>query len=226
MAAYLTPSLFRAITPGAASISDEVAFLFLDATEKAIQTFLGFNPLRQTVTEFYSTDGEESLWLRRYPVAEIANVWEDRRGYFGDGSSSFESETLLELGEDYAAESGPNGLTGRLVRMRGRWPADYSRHISRLANHRTPCKGCVKIEYTAGWTTGVPEDVISEAYQDAGARFQTRGGLGAVTSVSLDGFSRTRGQIPGEHILDMESAPFRTPGLKAALLRYRRVPLA
>lgn len=225
MATYLTPELFRQLTPGAAAVTDEVAFLFLDATEAAVKKFLGYDPAAASVTEYYTTHGDQYLTLRRRPVTAVAAVYEDASGYFGDPTGAFDSTaTLLTAGTGYAVETGADGLpTGRLYRVGRRWPVAWTREPRRLANSLAGNAGCVKVTYTAGFAPGAPADVIAACYGEASARYLRRAGIGAQTSVSMDGYAKTYGPVSGSDPLasGTPTGPFVTADLKSALLSYR-----
>lgn len=227
MATYLTPELFRQLTPGAAAVTDEVAFLFLDATEAAVKKFLGYDPAAASVTEYYTTHGDQYLTLRRRPVTAVAAVYEDASGYFGDPTGAFDSTaTLLTAGTGYAVETGADGLpTGRLYRVGRRWPVAWTREPRRLANSLAGNAGCVKVTYTAGFAANAPADVIAAAYGEASYRWMHRAGMG-LTSESMDGASISLSAPQNLLPSGVSTAPFYTAGLKSALMQWRIPPIA
>ena len=156
------------------------------------------------------------------------------RGIPGDTRSALERAdqpvegdnllAALDHGQDDAVETGADGLpTGRLYRVGRRWPVAWTREPRRLANSLAGNAGCVKVTYTAGFAANAPADVIAACYQDAAARYLRRAGIGAQTSVSMDGYAKTYGPVSGSDPLasGTPTGPFVTADLKSALLSYR-----
>lgn len=143
------------------SDDDTLLGAILDGVEVAVGRFCrplqndGTNhPLASySDTEYYSGEGMDELWLRRFPVTAITSVHVDQNGYGGHGSSPFPASTEWTLGTDFVPGFDYGNLRnlGRIVSLRSgasgvfgnSWPIGTQN---------------VKVIYTAGYAT-TPDDL-------------------------------------------------------------------
>lgn len=229
--AYLNIETFKQFigVPVATTTNDQLFSLILTGIEQAIDTWCGWPLALATVTEYYSGDGTPDLRLDRYPLnaaADVAGVWEDWNGNWGQTSGSFNATTsLLTLGTDYAVKV--EGVSKRpvLVRLFAVWPYLNRYPVGRLSPLLGESQGTVKVTYSAGFTTQAPADVISAAYAEAAAIWASRRiGYGLQTSAGLDGYNIAFTPFPRSRAAD--SCPFMTERLCKATGVYRRIPVA
>jgi hypothetical protein len=198
---YLTLANLKAFIGMSASDTtyDTQLTLVLNGVEQSITTYLGYNPASASATEYYSGNGTYQIVLNRKPVANAAAVtavYEDTGAYWGQATDPFPSTTLLTQGTDYAVNIEGVSQTGILTRIKNVWPTQWTWLPGKLAANLGPVPGCVKVTYTAGWTTYGPADVIQAAYAEAAARWASRlTGMGALTSESMDGYGISLAQL-------------------------------
>ncbi len=211
---------------------DATLTLFLRGVVQAVETYLGYQPWRAARTEYKSTNGERELWLDCWPLnaaADVTAVYEDRGGYYGQPTDAFDATaSLLVAGEDYAVrlEGSPSRHRAVLVRIGTVWPFQQRHPIGYLSSLRdTPVSGCVKVNYTAGWSETAPADVISACYAEAAALWASRlTGTGLQTSAGLDGYSISISPFAGSAEM-IAGSPFVTERLLRACRAYRKIPL-
>lgn len=116
-----------------------------------------------TTTEYIDGHGlNEVLVLRRRPVTDVTSVHVDPKGYYGKGSSAFDSSTELTEGTHFVAprEDSTEENGGTLIRIGAVWPEGL---------------GNVKVVYVAGYGS-TPSDLVLAVHQTAaivrGARDQ------------------------------------------------------
>ena len=228
---YLTLANLKAFIGMSATDTtyDTQLTLVLNAVEQSITTYLGYNPASAETTEYYSGNGTNAFALNRKPVANAAAVtavYEDPNGYWGQASGGYPSNTLLTQGVDYAVAVEGVSQAGILVRLRTLWPTQWSWLPNRLAANLGPVGGCIKVTYTAGFTTYGPADVIEAAYAEAAARWASRlTGMGALTNESLDGYGIGLAQLQ-TNAGNMGASRFLSPLLELVIRPYRRTPIA
>lgn len=211
---------FRSRANAPTAVSDESLELILVGTEALAKRFLGYDPVSQSTTLYLDGRGDELLPLGQ-PVSAVTTVHENAVGY--GQSANFTSTELLTLGTDYLTRNVGTWRDGVLVRIGALWPYDRRRQVGRLADEYGPAYGSVKVVCTVGLTGADLEAVSDAVYYEAATRFQTRsGGVGPVTSESLDGYSYSRSSTAGEATAQ---SPFLSPVAFQTLRAYRRVPL-
>lgn len=197
----------------------------INRAEAAIRRFLRYDPVRRSRTEYYpqadrGNPANPTIWeatdsiayerqvvagattelqVRHVPVRSIANLWIDYDGRFGQQSGAFGSDTLKTAGTDYwmsfdGQDDDGNGISrDGIIRSQGLWPVEA---------------GCVKIEYTAGYSsaelhgqkdlvdaTAILESVVDEAIhrllkvQSRKKRSQVGWVGGPITSEELGDYS-------------------------------------
>lgn len=156
----------------------------LDACETVVAAYLGYSPVSSEATEYYDTNGEQVLALKRPNVTAVASVYEDTDSYYGNASDPFPADSLLTLGTDYAIRG------DLLVRINRGWPFSRWRFQQSLANSQINAWGCVKVTYTAGYTGAALEPFRQAVYMEAAALWFSRfNGTGVQQGESLDGYS-------------------------------------
>lgn len=231
---WLSLDTIRELVPQLASVSDASCSVFVNGVIAAIDKYVGYDFGYSATARTFYLDGYGGHELRiptLAPVWSIAAVYEDYGGHYGQSDDSFDAVTsLLELGTGYTLDLRTHNAdvygpyTGVIRRLGTHWPLGIGRKEDRLANHREPLRGCIKVTAVTGFKAGAPADVVMAAYAEVAARFIRReGGLG-VLSESRDGITTTLSQMPGS-MVDGATAPFATADLLAALKPYRRIPL-
>lgn len=189
---------------------DEQFASLLAGITAALKSDINRDLEQQTYTEYYSGDGSQTLILRQYPVQSITSIYLDSDGYWGFGSGSFASATLLVEGTDYALKRSSSSIgsgSGIVQRIGGNWPMPSRRVGGFIADQVGIGVGNIKVVYVAGYATipadlqmAVNELVIRKAnsaafgmsfkqgqYEDANATFMTpeemRGLVGSIESV-------------------------------------------
>lgn len=110
-------------------------------------------------TEFYNGTNSTRLLLRGRPVYSSPTpptVWVDRNGYWGASSGSFNSNTQLTYGEDYALQLDQPDGTSRsavLVKRKGVWEKNLAMETGWLSPFVVSSNGSIKVQYVAGYTT-------------------------------------------------------------------------
>lgn len=145
---------------------DTLLGAILDGVEEAVGRFCrpavresANNPLTSySDTEYYSGDGFEDLYLRRFPVTAITSVKVDRGGYFGYGADAFGSDSEWTIGSEFTptfdvADLKNIGLLKSLVRGGGPFPRAWPNGI-----------GNIQVVYTAGFAT-TPDDLAMAIWQ-------------------------------------------------------------
>ncbi len=228
---YLTLANLKAFIGMSASDTtyDTQLTLVLNGVEQSITTYLGYNPALAEATEYYSGTGTNSLVLDRKPVANAAAVtavYEDANGYWGQATDAFAASTLLMQGTDYAVRVEGVSQAGILVRLRSVWPTQWQWMPGKLAPNLGPVGGCIKVTYTAGFSSTQPADVIQAAYAEAAARWASRlTGMGALTNESLDGYGIGLAQLQ-TNSGNMGASRFLSPLLELVIRPYKRTPIA
>lgn len=132
------------------------------AAELHIKNYLNRDLEQQTYTEYYSGTGTNILALRSFPVSSVVNVWLDFNGNFGQVAGAFASSTLLVVGRDYVLsteQSGTLSRNGLLVRLNGIWSEVGRQYYpGKVTGEVGPALGCIKVEYTAGYSP-IPLDI-------------------------------------------------------------------
>ena len=221
---YLDRSLLKLRLGDSATTYDAAYDAALAGVEAAVETYLGYNPAYASVTEYYSTQGQIFIVLKRSPLVSVTSVYQDSGGHYGSVADSFAAETLLVSGEDYAVENEGGRLTGRVYLIGSKWGWDRERFVSSLGDTLSPVRGGVKVTYVAGWQPQtVPSDVADAGLVEAAARWQRRAGVGGpFQSESLNGYSYSRADGTRNVLGESATAPFLTDYLKAALRPYRQ----
>lgn len=148
------------------STYDTLLGVILDGVEEAVGRFCrpavresANNPLTSySDTEYYSGDGFDELYLRRFPVTAITSVKVDSGGYFGHGSGGFGTDTEWTIGDEFApafdyADLRNIGLLKSLVRSTGPFGRAWPKGV-----------GNIEVVYTAGFST-TPDDLAMAIWQ-------------------------------------------------------------
>lgn len=182
------------LTISASVTTNDVAYqMHLDAAEAVAKRYCGRDFTSQAYTEFYDGTGTSTLPLRQRPVSAVSSVYLDCTGFYGDGSNAFASTTLLTVGTDYVLKregGGSASKSGLLYRLGygtggnvGWYPPDPFEPTS--GNRPTltygrggpvwpKIAGCIKVTYTAGYTTADMPDVIEAIHMLAALTFRTK----------------------------------------------------
>ena len=188
MPSYLSATDFRTRTGVSTSVTAEALNPMLDAVEFAIRNHIGYDPVSQSYTHYYSGDGTDRLTLWPRPVTAVSSVYENVSGYYQ--SANFTSAELLTEGTDYAIEVDAGGQPGILRRIGAVWPYMRFRKLDRLAFHRDTAFGSVKVTYTAGLAPSQLSLVKEAGYLTAVVLYRAwSNGMGPIQSESLDGYS-------------------------------------
>lgn len=142
----------------------------------------------KTLTQFYCGTGQAVLILSENPVLSLTSVYLDNAAYFGDAAGAFASDTLLDLGVDFALDK-PRGF---LINLSGRWPNVNERVAHLLAAGVRDGIGNVKVTWTPGYAEGVPYDISQAASQLVCELLQSAESGGGMQSESLDYYSYSR----------------------------------
>lgn len=231
---WLSLDTIRELVPQLAGASDTVVSLYVNGVMAAIDKYVGYDFGYSSTPRTFYLDGYGGHEIRLptlAPVWSIAAVYEDYNGNYGQSDGSFDADdSLLELGTNYSLDLRTHATdvygpyTGVIRRLGAHWPLGTGRKEDRLANHREPLKGCIKVTAVTGFKAVAPADVVMAAMAEVAARYLRRVGGVAMLSESVDGVSKTLSQMPGS-IVDGATAPFATGDLLAALKSYRRIPI-
>lgn len=207
------------------SLSDnETRFyaLMIPAAERLLQDLCGRQfTYASAATEFYDTFGTDSVVLKRTPVSPSGlAVYLDVNGNYGTTIGSFDSTTsLLTEGTDYVLERDTrrgDGLSygGILRRIGTTWPASRQRPADLIGYARVPCKGCLKVTYTAGFTL-IPQDIKLAVAEIVADRRQARTRGVAFQSQSGEGYSYS--------LADAASEARKIGSVMSVVNKYRKV---
>lgn len=130
-----------------------------------------------TYTEYYDAPNTNRLVLRQHPVYSIASLYYDAKGNYGYTSGAFASTNLLTSGVEYTlAVDQPDGSSrsGIVQRIGGVWSVSADWTIGWLAAGVTSTKGAVKITYTAGYASPLPNDLVLACNQAVGTLYRLR----------------------------------------------------
>jgi len=166
-----------------------------------------------SATEYYDGTGREVLILDRTPVTAVTSLYVDGDGYYGQGSSPFESDTAWTQGTDFAIrrvdESEENaGILLALGSIDFQAPATWP--VGR---------GNIKVTYTAGYTA-IPKDLELAAHLLAGQVYKMaeKGMAGPVGGETFGEYSYNLLSNASVGGLEMMT-------LRSILGRYRKVAL-
>jgi len=185
--------------PAGNTSKDALIVSLLPVANAVLKKYLKRNIEQATYTEYYSGTGRPELVLRNRPIlvpSDIAGVWIDQTGNFGQSSGAFPASGLQTLGTDYMLRLEDNGIgeSGILLRAtvpfavygvrgtlwggpaRAQWPAG---------------QGNIKVTYTAGYAT-VPDDIKHAGGMLVALMLRigpTGVGSGALTSEGEGGYS-------------------------------------
>ena len=145
------------------------------------------------VTEYLDGNAQGSIYLRRWPIIEIASLYVDQGGYYGSGTGAFPESSLLTANTQYRARRGGTDLCrGEVVRTDGyNWPIGF---------------GNIKVIYTAGYDP-VPEDLKLAVMMliQSHIAAQSTGVVDNYKSVTHGEFSITLGDIDGDNLSSIKS---------------------
>lgn len=130
--------------------------------------------------EYYDGNAESAIWLRRWPVIDVADVRVDPTGCYGASSGAFGDDTALDVGTQYHVPllADPFSNRGRLVRTDGRkWPEG---------------RGNIQVTYLAGYDP-IPDDLKLLVFKVLRSNLaaQSSGIEGCASSVTHGQFSIT-----------------------------------
>lgn len=150
---------------------DSYYWRLLRAVSDNVESYVGRQLRKGTVTEFPDTNGTRQLPLRVTPVHSVTSVYLDFEGHFGQGASDpFGATTLLTVGQDYVLQLDHTGVShsGILVKIDGVWPERNRVHeVGRVSSDLISPLGNVKVTYTGGYDP-IPEDLQYACAQLAG----------------------------------------------------------
>jgi hypothetical protein len=113
---------------------------------------------KKSRTLFLDGSGTAELLLPARPVFQTPAIqcWVDQRGFYGQTSGSFASNTELIQGTNFVLKLDTSDGTSRcgiLIRIDGgTWPKPPTRQPGYLASFWGPGYGCIKTTFTAGYT--------------------------------------------------------------------------
>ena len=128
----------------------------------------GTNTAVAGLTEYLNGTNTNEILLSETPivVSDLAAVYFDQTGAWGQGPSAFASTTALVAGTDYALKvdqrDGVTSKSGILTRLNGVWPGIGARTPGRLAIPIEQGRGNLKIVYNGGYRA-VPAQIANEA---------------------------------------------------------------
>lgn len=176
------------------------------------------------VTEYYSGNGTPYLFLKRRPVTEIDSVYTSERGYWGQGSNAFSSDTLLTAGTDYVLRIDGNdgkSYSGVVERLNGAWEGTALYKAGVIGGVPSMGRGNIKITYTAGFSE-VPFDVKLAGYLlIASIRNSRNYGQLLASESRSDGSGSNSYSLAGGEAIGMM-----TPEVMGWLSKYRNVAVA
>lgn len=132
--------------------------LFIEQASEWISEYLDRPGLeKKSRTEYYNGTGTQKLLLRSRPVYTSPTILVrlDESAYYGSATDSFDAETALTYGEDFALELDQEDGTSRsgiLVRIGDVWPKASVRQRGFLSPFVGEGFGVVRVTYTAGYT--------------------------------------------------------------------------
>lgn len=158
-------------------------------------------------TEYYSGNGTQYLYLRRWPVtftSGITSVKLDYAGNFGSTSGSFDSNTALTSGVDYclipseeSPQYGTDECRGVLFRINGVWPLQGVHQLNYLAAQTQTLPGCIQVVYSGGFQL-IPYS-LKQAVWDLATFISQRSATGRLPqSESGEGYSVGYGPLDAE----------------------------
>lgn len=198
--------------------------LMIPAAERLIQDLCNREFTYKSLgTEYYDTFGTRDVILRRTPVDPTGMlVYLDTNGNYGRTSGSFDATTtLLTDGEDYSLRYDTrrnDGLSysGILQRLHMNWPYGRERAPGLLHVHRAPCRGCLKVTYTGGFSL-IPQDIKLAVAELVAERRQARTRGVAFQSESGEGYSYS--------LADATSEATKIGSVRNVINKYRRVAI-
>ena len=201
---------------------DENLQHFLDIATSIVECEVKRPLFQATRTEYYDGNGQRELCLLRRPVTEIVSVHEDCRGFFGSYPDSFDPNTELVSGEDYAlkldAIFGDQGTSesGILIRIDSVWPRVRLNRRENLNLQVAHSLGSIRVQYEAGYSADNMPANLKYAVAALVGLVQSTAAQGfSLQSESLDYYSYTRGSGEDElkRIEDVRSIlrKFRSP---------------
>lgn len=167
---------------------------WIDRAEAVILRWTGRESLLpDDITEYVDGNAETSIYLRRWPIIEIASLYVDANGYYGSGDGAFPESSLFTANTQYRARRGGTDLCrGEVVRTDGlNWPIGF---------------GNIKVVYTAGYDP-VPEDLKLAVMMLIKSHIaaQSTGITANYHSVTHGEFSITLGDIDGDNLASVKS---------------------
>lgn len=159
---------------------------------------------QQTITEYYSGNGQETLKLRWRPIVKTGLVViEDVGGGYGGDANRFPASGELTIGVDYDVNiDGVTGysMDGILYRINNRWASAWRREPTRLGVRPGNVHGSIKVTYTAGFSdadwagcSGITSIIMQAIAMETAAQYRMQNGIGPITSESLNGYNYSRG---------------------------------
>lgn len=187
---YTTLANFKLRIGVTVSTYDTVLTEILEGVGAAINAYLGFDPTETSITEYLDSNGQEVLYLKRWPVTAVSAVYEDdQAGNYGQGTDPFPASTLLTQGSDYVWDIASKSKVGRLIRLLQFWPLNYEKQVQRLSYLVWYNRGCVKCQYTVD-NADLLLACREAAYTEAAARFKAmQTGMGVVLSETIDAYT-------------------------------------
>lgn len=142
--------------PDGNAAEDRKLLLYAEWASSWIQEYLNRDLERKTRTEFYRGSGTAQLLLKSRPVFPTGlEVRLDEGAYYGTVSGSFDSNSALTYGVDYALDldqEGNSSRSGILVRFNEFWPRPGYRERGYLSPYVGRGFGTLRITYDAGYT--------------------------------------------------------------------------
>ena len=206
------------------STYDTILTEILEGVGAAITAYLGFDPTETSITEYLDSNGQEVLWLKRWPVSAVTAVYEDdQAGNYGQAVDSFPASSELEEGTQYVWAIANKSRVGKLIRLNQFWPMAVDVQPQSLSGLRWYDRGSVKVQYTVD-----NADLLLAckqcAYLEAAAQFRSMAtGMGAVLSESVDGYSVTVSATQKSKVGQEDSADGFVSPQAAGLLRPWRM---
>lgn len=142
---------------------------YLDFATGTAQRYTKRDLIEQTYTDYFSGNGQRDLVLNHRPVSDVANVYLDFKGYFGQGANAFPASTALRRGSDWIlkCDKGTISNAGLLRRIGGIGQGAFvgsfmeTYYTGTLAARRMPIWPCgdgnLKVVYTAGFSDTPPD---------------------------------------------------------------------